>query len=186
MRQRSATTSPTVNRMTRILLAVLCAALATACSNGASSDPASSSGQERDAAIFKPRMDAFVSDTLPKLETKVGGTWGGFTARFYEKGGNTGQWEYTAAGGTSKPPGTSEQVLDNVEAVLAGQGMEITRPGVTSDLAARKDGILVTVSRRLESDVESVSALNIEFVSEDRLASSDDFAENAGQTELLE
>ncbi|UUZ58637.1 hypothetical protein [Nocardioides sp. B-3] len=168
--------------MTRILLGVLLAALATACTSGSSTDPG---GGDSDAEVFKTRMDAFVRDTLPKLQTEVGGEWGGYTAKFYEKGGNTGQWEYSAAGGTSRPPGTGKEVLDKVEAVLREQGMEITRPGVTSDIAGRKDGIMVIVLRALESDVESVSTLKVEFRSEDRLSSSDGFAENAGPTELL-
>lgn len=171
--------------MTRLLLAVLFAALATACAGGSTTDPAGRGGGDRDAEAFKTKMDAFVRETLPKLQAEVGGEWGGFTARFYEKGGNTGQWEYTAGGGTSKPPGTGEQVLDEVEAVLREQGMEITRPGVTSDISARKDGIMVIVFRALESDVESVSTLKVEFRSEDRLSSSDDFAETAGNTELM-
>lgn len=169
--------------MTRILLAVLFATLATACTSGTSTDQG---GGKTDAEAFKTRMDAFVRETLPKLRAEVGGDWGGYTARFFEKGGNTGQWEYTAGGGTSRPPGTGEEVLDKVEAVLREQGMEVTRPGVTSDLAARKDGIMVIVLRALESDVESVSALRVEFRSENRLSSSDDFAEDAGVTELLE
>lgn len=169
--------------MTRILLAVLFAAMATACTSGTSTDPG---GGDTDAEAFKTRMDAFVRDTLPKLQAEVGGEWGGYTAKFYEKGGNTGQWEYTAGGGTSRPPGTSDEVLDKVEAVLRQQGMEITRPGVISDITARKGNISVQVARALETDVESVSTLRISFSSFNRLKSSDDFAEDAGTTELLE
>jgi len=170
--------------MTRIILAVLFAALATAC---AGSGPGSEvgGGGDRDAEAFKAEMDAFVSETLPKLQAEVGGSWSGFSAHFTEKGGNTGQWQYSAGGGTSEPPGTGEQVLDKIEAVLGEQGMVITRPGNASDITARKNGILVIVFRALESDIESVSALSVEFLSEDRLKSSDDFAENAGKTELL-
>lgn len=168
--------------MTRILLAVLFAAMATACTSGTSTDPG---GGDNDAEAFKTQMDAFVRETLPRLQAEVGGTWGGYTAKFYEKGGNTGQWEYTAGGGTSRPPGTGKVVLDKVEAVLREQGMEITRPGITSDIAARKGNISVQVSRGLEADITSVSVLNVDFSSFDRLTSADGFAENAGTTELL-
>lgn len=171
--------------MSRIILAVLLAALATACTSVGSGPGSGDGGDDRNAEAFKAEMDAFARETLPKLEAEVGGTWGGFSAHFTEKGGNTGQWQYSAAGGTSKPPGTGEQVLDKVEAVLREQGMEITRPGTASDITARKNGILVIVFRALESDVESVSALKIEFLSEERLSSSDDFAEDAGYTDLL-
>jgi hypothetical protein len=170
--------------MTRLLLAVLFAALATACTNGTATDPGSESG-DVDAEAFKTELDAFARETLPKLEAEVGGQWQGFSGHFLEKGGNTGRWEYTADGGTSKPPGTGEEVLDRVEAVLVAHGMTITRPDVIADITGRKGNIAVQVTRALDADVESVSALNVTFSSFDRLTSSDDFAEDAGSTELL-
>lgn len=173
--------------MTRIMIVVLVAMLgasSTACAPGGSTNN-SQRGAANDAEAFKTEMDAFARATLPKLEREVGGEWGGFTGRFFEKGGNTGQWEYTASGGTSQPPGTADEVLDNVEAVLTEQGMKITRPDVISDITGRKGNIAVQVTRALDADVESVSTLQVTFSSFDRLKSSNDFAENAGFTELM-
>lgn len=168
--------------MTRILLAVLLVALATSCT-GASSDPVET---DTDAETFKTEMDAFARETLPKLEAEVGGEWGGFTATFVEKGGNTGRWEYTAGGGVSQPPGSREAVLDKIESVLTAQGMSVERSDDITDLTARKGNIAVQASRALDSDIESVSRMNLTFSSWDRLTSRDDFAENAGETPLLE
>lgn len=176
---------PRVKRMTRILLAVLFAALATGCSNGTATDPGASDGGDMDAEAFKTEMDAFARDTLPRLEAEVGGKWQGFSGHFLEKGGNTGRWEYTADGGVRKPPGTGEEVLDRVESVLVAQGMTITRPDVIADITGRKGNIAVQVTRALDTDVESVSALNITFSSFDRLTSSDDYAENASPEDYL-
>lgn len=173
--------------MTRILivaLAVLLAATVAGCTPDGSTNGAGPS--DNDAEAFKTEMDAFVRETLPELQTQVGGEWGGFQGRFFEKGGNTGQWEYTADGGTSKPPGTADEVLDKVEAVLTEQGMEITRPDVIADISGRKGNISVQVTRALDADVESISTLRVTFSSFNRLTSSDDFAENAGVRNLLE
>ncbi|MCW2835742.1 MAG: hypothetical protein JWN68_3695 [Nocardioides sp.] len=172
--------------MTRILfvaLAVGLAASVAACTPDGSTNAAGR--PDNDAEVFKTEMDAFVRDTLPKLQAQVGGEWTGFQGRFFEKGGNTGQWEYTAEGGTSRPAGSADEVLDKVEAVLIEQGMEITRPDVIADITGRKANIAVQVTRALDADVESISTLRVTFSSYDRLKSSDDFAENAGMTDLL-
>lgn len=174
-----------VTRMTRALLAVLLlvtVASASACAGAETMR--GEDGRRNDAEAFKQRMDAFARDTLPLLEEEVGGDWGGFTAYFVEKGGNTGQWDYTAEGRVTTPPGSGEQVLDRVEAVLRDQGMEVTRPDVMADITATKGNIAVQVTRALDSDVESVSALTVTFRSSDRLTSSDGYAEDAGRTDL--
>ncbi|HXH77506.1 hypothetical protein [Nocardioides sp.] len=172
--------------MTRILLvalAVVLAATLAACTPDGSTNGAGA--PDNDAEAFKTEMDAFARETLPQLEAQVGGEWTGFQGRFFEKGGNTGQWEYTAEGGTTKPPGTADEVLDKIEAVLIEQGMEITRPDIIADITGRKGNVAVQVTRALDDDVESISLLRVTFRSHDRLKSSDDFAENAGTTDLL-
>jgi hypothetical protein len=169
--------------MTRVLIAVLLLAVTTACAGGDTTR--GEDGQRNDAEAFKQEMDAFTRDTLPLLEDALGGEWAGFVASFVEKGGNTGQWEYAAEGTVSAPRGTAEQVLDRVATVLREQGMEVTRDHLVADVAATRDNISVQVTRALDSDVESVSALRISFSSFDRLASSDDYAEDTRPTDLL-
>lgn len=173
--------SPRVSPMTRVLLVVLLCALAAGCSRGPGSEP----GGPRDAETFKVEMDAFARDTLPKLRSSIGGEWSFFPARFYEKGGNTGSWEYTASAGASRPSGTAKEVLAKIEVVLRRQGMDVTRPRVVSDIAARKGNISVLVELGLEPDEESVSSLVVDFSSFDRLTSHDDFAENAPPEDYL-
>jgi hypothetical protein len=170
-----------VTRMTRVLLLVLLVALASACASAETTR--GEDGRRNDAEAFKQQMDAFARDTLPLLQEQVGGDWEGFTASFVEKG-NTGQWEYTAGGRATAPPGTAEQVLDQAEAVLRDQGMDVTRPDVMADITATRGNIAVQVTRALDSDVDSVSALRVTFSSFDRLSSSDGYAEDAGKTEL--
>lgn len=171
-----------VTRMTRVLLLVLLVVLASACASAETTR--GEDGRRNDAEAFKQEMDAFARDTLPLLQEEVGGDWEGFIASFVEKGGNTGQWEYTAGGRATAPPGSAEQVLDKAEAVLRDQGMEVTRPDVMADITATKGNIAVQVTRALDSDVDSVSALRVTFSSFDRLSSSDGYAEDAGETDL--
>ena len=162
--------------MTRIVLclaALLCISSLAACGG---EDPAGGD----DARAVKAEMDDLARELLPDLQEALGGAeLGPMQARFFEPGGNFGRWEYEATGMFLEPPGTAEEVLTAVEGVLEEHGMAVEPAQGGYDLSATKGNVSVLVQRALESDVESVSGLNITMSSIDRLTSGDDFAENA-------
>ncbi|MBA3781764.1 hypothetical protein [Nocardioides sp. InS609-2] len=169
--------------MTRMVLGLIAILVLSSCSPG---DSDSAEPAADDAKTFKAEMDQFASALLPELQAALGDAeLKGMQAKFYEPGGNFGQWSYEAGGEFIEPPGTAEDVLDSVEEVLAQQGMEIERPAGSQDISAMKGNIGVLVQRALEADVETVSGLNVRISSIDRLKSGDDFAEDAEPEDYL-
>ncbi len=169
--------------MTRMVLGLIAVLVLSSCSVG---DSAPDEPAADDAKAFKSEMDEFAKALLPDLQAALGGAeLKGMEARFYEPGGNFGQWSYEAGGVFVEPPGTAEEVLDSVEAVLVQQGMEMERPAGSQDISATKGNIAVLVQRALEADVESVSGLNVTIASIHRLESNDDFAEDAEPVDYL-
>ena len=164
--------------MTRIVLclaALLCMSTSLAACGGEEPD---SSGD--DAREVKAEMDALARELLPDLQGALGGAeLGPMQAQFFEPGGNFGQWDYEATGMFVEPPGTAEEVLAAVEDVLDKHGLEVEPAQGGYDISATKGNVNVLVQRALESDVESVSGLNVTISSVDRLTSRDDFAESA-------
>ena len=99
--------SPRVAGMTRILLAVLFAALAAACTQtGAPPDPVAGTS---DAETFKSEMDTEAKALLPDLVTSLAASINGMQATFYERSG-FGLWDYTASGGVVWAVGHHDRV----------------------------------------------------------------------------
>ncbi len=169
--------------MTRMVLGLIAILVLSSCSvadSGSDEPPAD------DAKAFKAEMDEFAKALLPGLQAALGGAeLKGMQATFYEPGGNFGQWTYEAGGVFVEPPGTAEGVLDAVEEILVQQGMKTERPAGSQDISATKGNIAVLVQRALETDVESVSGLNVKIASIHRLESHDDFAEDAEPVDYL-
>jgi hypothetical protein len=170
---------PMLATMTRLVLAILLAVAVTACS-GTEGDP-NNDGSRRDAEAFKKRMDDFAGESLPALQSSVDGEWRGLQAHFYSQGGDFGLWQYTARGRVVSPPGTREEVLDRAARTLAETGMEVEadEDGVHGTL----DNIAVDIEPALDTDVDSVSELNVTFRSLEPLDSAGDYAEEAPTTD---
>ncbi|WP_426246718.1 hypothetical protein [Nocardioides sp. LHG3406-4] len=162
--------------MTRVALCLVVALLVSGCSFGQGSEP----GGENDAEAFKKTMDALARELLPELRTAVhGGEVKGLEADFYEPGGSFGVWKYNAQGVIEAPRGSAEEIFTAVASVFEEHGLKVERDPEGDDVTGRKDGVLVKVARTLHSEVESVSRLDVVFVSDDGLSSRDDFAEDS-------
>lgn len=163
--------------MSRVAFCLVLALLVSGCSFGQGSEP----GGENDAETFKKTMDALARELLPELRTAVGGgEVKGLQADFYEPGGSFGVWKYDAEGVIESPRGSAEEIFTAAARVFEDHGLEVERDAGGDDVTGRKDGVLVKVARTLSSEVDSVSRLDVTFVSEVGLSSRDDFAKDAG------
>lgn len=137
------TAPPRVAVMARPVLLMVFALLLAACS---ASDPDGGDppAEEATAEDVKSEVDDVARTVLPPLVDEVGGRPGQMQASFTRRGGfdlwdydADASWEVSDAG---RPP------VQRVVSILEDQGMDVEQPGVTSDVAARQDGVLVTVS----------------------------------------
>lgn len=169
--------------MTRILLAVLLAALATACSNAGSTD-AGDSEREPDAEAVKTEVDAEAAVVLPDLMAAVGGTLGGMQATFSERGG-FGVWDYTASGTVYGLPGTAGQALAAGTDSLKDHGFTVEADAEKESVRATKGNVRLTLGSAFPDDEKGVASLNVTFGSADAVSDGDDFADSAPPEDYL-
>ena len=165
--------------MTRILLAILFAALATACTNAGSQDP---EGGDKDAEAFKAEMDAEAKALLPDLMSTLGGEINGMQATFRERGG-FGLWDYVASGGIG---GTDSSTTDSLAAsatTLEDHGYTVKTEDAQRRVSATKGDIGVIIQASLLTG-ESVG-LNIRMSNHGAISDGDDFAEDAPTQDYL-
>jgi hypothetical protein len=167
--------------MTRILLAVLLAALAAACTNPSATDPGDS---EPDAEAFKTEMDAEAATLLPDLIEAVGGQLNGMQATFYERGG-FGIWDYTASGTVYALPGTDDQALTAGASSLEEHGFTVETDAEKKSLRASKGNVRVIVASAFPDDDKGIASLNLTMSSAEAISDGDDFAENAPAEDYL-
>ncbi len=167
--------------MTRILLAVLFVALATACTN---QDTTGTDGGEPDAETFKAEMDAEAKRLLPDLTSTLGGELSGMQATFYERGG-FGLWDYIGEGVISRPLGSVSEKLDKATAVLEEHGYTVERDDEHRRVSAKKDAIGVTVQAGVPTTDPQVTSLNVRIANVGAISDGDDFAESAPAEDYL-
>lgn len=167
--------------MSRIVLVVLLAVLATACTSTGSSDPGDSSA---DAESFKQEMDAEAKTLLPDLMSAVGGQLNGMQATFRERGG-FGIWDYTASGTVHGLPGTDDEALAAGARTLEEHGFTVETDPEKVRLAATKGNISVLVASAFPGDDQGVASLNLSMSSADTISDGDDFAEDAPPEDYL-
>lgn len=171
--------SPRVAGMTRILLAVLLAALATACTDGRSAEPG---GGDKDAETFKSEMDTEAKALLPDLMTSLGGNINGMQATFYERSG-FGLWDYTASGGVGGTDAPTSESLATSADVLEQHDYTVVTDDAQRRVTAKKGDISVIVqAARLTG--ESVG-LTIRMSNHGAIQDGDDFAESAPAEDYL-
>lgn len=175
------TPRPRVNRMTRILLAVLLVALAAACTSPGATD--SGDGMP-DAETFKGEMDAEAASLLPDLMTAFGGQLNGMQATFYERGG-FGIWDYTAKGTVYALPGTDDQALAAGSRALEDHGFTVETDEEKVRLRASKGNISVLVDSAFPGDDKGVASLNLSMSSAATISDGDGFAESAPAEDYL-
>jgi len=177
------TARPTLTRMTRILLAVplavLFAALATACTNGTSADPGDG---EPDAEAFKTEMDAEAKTLLPDLMSTVGGQLNGMQATFRERGG-FGIWDYVAAGSISGPESPTTDSLAAAAVTLEDHGFTVEADDAQKRITGSKGDIGVIIEASLLTGEST--GLNIRMSNHGAIGEGDDFAESAPSEDYL-
>lgn len=165
--------------MTRIMLAVLLAALAAACTSTGASDPGDGSA---DAETFKQQMDAEAQTLLPELMSAVGGELNGMQASFTERGG-FGIWDYRASGSVVGPAGTVDESLAAATSTLEGRGFTVARNESQKRVTGEKGDISVIVEASAltgRSNGLNLSMGNLSTIGED-----DDFAKSAPAEDYL-
>ena len=167
--------------MTRILLAVLLATLAAACTSPGATDPGDG---EPDAETFKTEMDAEAASLLPDLMAAVGGRLNGMQATFYERSG-FGIWDYTASGTVYALPGTDDQALTAGAGSLEEHGFTVETDTGKKRLRASKGNVSVLVASAFPGDDKGVASLNLSMSSTNALSEGDDFAESAPAEDYL-
>ena len=165
--------------MTRILLAVLFAALATACTSGTSTDPGDG---EPDSQAFKTKMDAEAKTLLPDLMATLGGQLSGMQATFRERGG-FGIWDYVASGGIG---GTDSSTTDSLAAsavTLEDHGYTVETDDAHRRVRGTKGDIGVIIEASLLTGEST--GLTIRMSNHGAISDGDDFAESAPPEDYL-
>ena len=167
--------------MTRILLAVLLAALAAGCASPGATD-AGDGGP--DAEAVKTEMDTEAATLLPDLMAAVGGQLNGMQATFYERGG-FGIWDYTASGTVYGLPGTDEEALTAGASSLKDHGFTVETDDEKKSLRASKGNVSVIVASAFPDDDKGVASLNLTMSSAEAISDGDDVADDTPAEDYL-
>lgn len=148
-------------------LALVALAALASCSPDAAGDDLPPGGGE--AKAFKAEMDALAEELLPDLLGAIGSRPEELEARFVERGGY-GVWDYLA-GSTWAVEGKPH--IDEVERVVSDHGMDVERPGTTSDVTATRGNVRVSVSW---AEGAAISTATLRFDTVDAAGGDDGYA----------
>lgn len=170
--------------MTRILLAVLFAALATACSSGNATDSGSGDpgSGDKDAEAFKTEMDAEAKALLPDLMSSVGGELSGMRAAFSERSG-FGLWDYVATGGIGRTDSSTSDSLAASAATLKDHGYTVETDDAQRRVTGTKGDIGVIVEASLLKGEST--GLNLRMSNHGAIHDGDDYAESTPPEDYL-
>ena len=165
---------PRLLGMTRIVLGIVLLTLLSGCSTGVPDD---GEGGARDAEQFKADMDALARAVLPDLQRAVGGELPGMEARFYEKGGSLGIWQYEASGQFQAVPTAPAKAIAAARRALEEHGLQVESRGDTR-LQATAGNVYVSLDAATVAATSEV-LVDVDMGAVDGLTSRDDYAESA-------